>query len=1020
MKPLKLVVQAFGPFAGTEEIDFQKLGSNPLFLINGPTGAGKSSILDAICFALYGKTTGDERTPDQMRCDFADIKLVTEVTLDFTLGEKTFRIRRSPQQERAKARGEGTTSQSASASLYELDGSEDGRLMVSSKVKDADEQIKSLLGLDVDQFRQVMVLPQGKFRELLIADSSDREKIFSQLFQTYIYKRIEEGLKAKAADVNRQMEHLQTKKKSLLESAQVNTETELQVAIDHIKPELERASIAKQEAESLKDKAQKQLEAGKAITERFNKLEQKTAEVSAHKQLENGINEKQTQLTNAKLAQNIKPVYDTHVQLTSSREKYTRQVELAKVEATNAVQLEAQAKKTLVEATTAYQSLDELKKRQHELEQDKKIAVQLDTMVIACSEAKVKTDNSKTALDSQKQRQTDLQSKIADQEVQIEQLRASVEKLPLNQQKLEQLESQLEERSKLDGLKAELSKLEIATQTALNQFESSENVLNESVRQAKSVELVWHTNQAANLAAELQDGEPCPVCGSKEHPSPASFMQEGESATKEQVEQARELSEQKRTLRDEAKAAYDDAVNKQRLKAAQVSDLASRLGESASLPIDALQGEMNKQSQLVTELSNQKRQLETLKASIHKDKNALKELDVVISKLDVAFKDDEANYLSAKAKVEALEKQVSNEKRDLNAINAQLKATQNNIEAITKAFESAQQNHQTCSAKKVETDTRLGEVIKQFEEIQIQSAEAATKWSEALTSSVFDTDADFVAANLSNEQQTVLEAEISHYDTQKNTLAGELKSLTEELKDKEKPNAEALQVALDNALAELQIKTQEWQAKSERHNALVNVNKLLNKVDKDNEALDLQYKTVGTLADAASGKTGNKVSLQRFVLSVLLDDVLIQASVRLKLMSKGRYQLVRKEDRAKGNKASGLELLVDDTYTGKTRPVATLSGGESFMAALSLALGLSDVVQSYAGGIKLDTLFIDEGFGTLDPESLELAIGTLVDLQMSGRMIGIISHVAELKSQMALRIDISANKDGSRINTVAA
>lgn len=175
---------------------------------------------------------------------------------------------------------------------------------------------------------------------------------------------------------------------------------------------------------------------------------------------------------------------------------------------------------------------------------------------------------------------------------------------------------------------------------------------------------------------------------------------------------------------------------------------------------------------------------------------------------------------------------------------------------------------------------------------------------------------------------------------------------------------------------------------------------------------------VGTLADVANGNTGNKISLQRFVLSVLLDDVLLEASHRLQLMSKGRYRLLRKEERAKGNKASGLELEVEDAYTAKVRSVATLSGGESFMAALSMALGLSDVVQAYAGGIKLDTLFIDEGFGSLDQDSLELAIRTLMDLQSAGRMVGVISHVTEMKEQIASRIDILKSAEGSEIKLV--
>jgi exonuclease SbcC len=231
-------------------------------------------------------------------------------------------------------------------------------------------------------------------------------------------------------------------------------------------------------------------------------------------------------------------------------------------------------------------------------------------------------------------------------------------------------------------------------------------------------------------------------------------------------------------------------------------------------------------------------------------------------------------------------------------------------------------------------------------------------------------------------------------------------------------------IAIEQLLAEktnlFKTTDETWRKLEERNNQLQGVKAKLAKASEKNTDLEAQYAIYGTLSDVAGGQTGNKISLQRFVLSVLLDDVLIQASARLNLMSKGRYQLVRKEDRSKGNKASGLDLEVEDGYSGKTRPVATLSGGESFMAALSLALGLSDVVQSYAGGIKLDTLFIDEGFGSLDPESLDLAIKTLIDLQANGRMIGIISHVSELKEQMALRLDVVSSRSGSTIRTITA
>ena len=233
------------------------------------------------------------------------------------------------------------------------------------------------------------------------------------------------------------------------------------------------------------------------------------------------------------------------------------------------------------------------------------------------------------------------------------------------------------------------------------------------------------------------------------------------------------------------------------------------------------------------------------------------------------------------------------------------------------------------------------------------------------------------------------------------------------------PDLIKIEQALIDKITEFNLADKAWRLLEERNNLLTNIKKQLSDIKTKTDELNAQYQIVGTLSDVANGTSGKRISLQRFVLSVLLDDVLIQASQRLNLMSKGRYRLLRREDAIGGNAAAGLDLEVEDSYTDKSRPVATLSGGESFMAALSLALGLSDVVQSYAGGIKLDTLFIDEGFGSLDTESLDLAIKTLIDLQSSGRMIGIISHVGELKEQMALRIDVKSARDGSSISTVA-
>ena len=260
--------------------------------------------------------------------------------------------------------------------------------------------------------------------------------------------------------------------------------------------------------------------------------------------------------------------------------------------------------------------------------------------------------------------------------------------------------------------------------------------------------------------------------------------------------------------------------------------------------------------------------------------------------------------------------------------------------------------------------------------------------------------------------------EIEAYQQQGAKIEGALQQVQSELATKELPDLPAMQAQLHAEQQAYQLVENTFNQVAIDLDKLTTARQKLEQIDQQNQALEAEYKVIGTLSEVLSGDNNAKVSLQRFVLGVLLDDVLINATSRLRNMTRGRYDLIRKDSRSKGAKASGLELDVFDSYTGQSRHVATLSGGESFLAALALALGLSDVVQSYAGGIKLDTLFIDEGFGSLDPDSLELAIDTLKNLQTAGRTIGIISHVQELKEQMPLRIDVIASAQGSHIKVI--
>ena len=367
MKPIKLTIQAFGPFVGKEEIDFSSLGNSPLFLINGPTGSGKSTILDAICFALYGKTTGADREASQMRCDQADAKLLTEVTLDFDLGDKHYRIKRSPAQERAKARGEGLTEHNGEAHLWEIDAVGDTNLIVTKKVREATEEIERITGLNVEQFRQVMVLPQGKFRELLLADSADREKIFSKLFQTNIYKRIEEALKTKAIAIYNDKIAYDKQIKVILDFADLNTEEEVENNLETQVPELKAAKKHKEEMHTSLQVVLGQKESAEALLKQYADFEDTKIKLAEIEEKKIEIDNYKKILANAQNALKITPIFDNLVRLSNEKEELENKL---KVSDAQGDQLKIGLKKsvdTLEKAKRAAQESDELKKKVTEL-----------------------------------------------------------------------------------------------------------------------------------------------------------------------------------------------------------------------------------------------------------------------------------------------------------------------------------------------------------------------------------------------------------------------------------------------------------------------------------------------------------------------------------------------------------------------------------------------------------------------------------------------------------------------------
>lgn len=1009
MKPIKLTMQAFGPFAKTETIDFEKLGNNPLFLINGPTGSGKTSILDAICFALYGETTGNERQGIQMRCDLATADLPTEVTLDFSLHGKVYRVTRAPEQEAPKARGDGMTVKKHTASLYELGDSEK---LITSKTTQVKTEITNIIGLTETQFRQVMVLPQGKFRELLLASSKEREEIFGQLFQTDIYKKIEYALKDKASAISKAKNEFDNQIRGALQVAEVSSEEELIQQKESVSEQLEQEKKSEQACLEKLNTIKSELQKAQALSAEFTRREQAEASLKLHLKNSEAIDARQQRLEKAKSASKIELQYVAVQNARTQSQELAQKISSLSHNLTEATNVAEGKEAELKTAKQNVEQVPQLTQLQFNLEGMKEKLIEKVDL-----EAKIAN-----GLQEKQQFETKLQQYIAlkeklTQEAQqgqktLDKARVDVALVASVDAEIKQKQRLLQDVQKLSGLKQELAKHDALTTSKQQNLEQAKQAYVSAQQSADRLELKWHNAQAAVLAQRLQTGEACPVCGSCEHPHPAQFSEE--EVTKEQVQTARAQERAAQTSYNQLSNQLEQHYVVSRQYQKQLDELSEELGEHATTEAVQIQAELQSAHEKLQRLTA----IDI--AQLEKNVEQLNQRCVVgETKINELQNQMAANESTIKANQDQLSKLLANidpKYGSVEVLEQEITQTKEQIQRLNNNLESAQSQLQQAMLAKSKIESQLTTNKQWLAESELKLNEAKSNWQKALGESRFKDEETYLQSKATEQELQSWQQEIDQFKQTQIKLEQTLSDLKLALQDIEKPDIEAIN-------ANLNIQQQHYVESRNKLDSVRSIFERLEKVRSDiaslhdkNSKLEDEYKVFGTLYDVASGKTGSRISLHRFVLGVLLDDVLIQSSQRLSLMSKGRYILARKTEGFKGAAGRGLDLVVEDGYTGKMRDVATLSGGESFMAALALALGLSDVVQSYSGGIRLDTLFIDEGFGSLDPESLDLAIQTLVDLQQTGRMIGVISHVSELKEQMAQRIDVEPSRVGSTVS----
>ena len=1020
MKPISLTIEAFGPYRDSVTLDFSALQDHSMFLISGPTGAGKTSILDAMVYALYGEPSGEVRKTDAIRSDFAEPERMTRVDFSFAIGEAQYRVERLPKQLVAKKRGTGMREQNASATVYEM---KDGEWkVIATSAAAIRDTVQRIIGFRKDQFLQVVLLPQGEFRKLLVASTSEREELLHTLFRTELYRKLQEALKATYDDAKAGIEENLTKQAALIQSIPHDEDTPVLTA-QHVRELLANRGPYRDRLVVKRDEAVAEVEQFNALRKEwavYNQAQQSLTEAASTLDLVKAREGERSSLSEkVQLLTSLTPTYELYKQF-SDKQGVLKTLETALSDAKKDVEIVAQYESKCTEAHDVLVSQGEIiQAKRTTLAQLRQQSEKFDELALLHQELTSLKRNletqdrekSEAELQAQHKLVADLEAALGEARKQFQANSKALESIPRIQEQL----SQLQRYSELLAQKEKI-------QNDIEAKDRSLAAIDESVKNSKvNLERLEHLmaeGRAFELVHLVVDNEPCPVCGSTEHPQLASKPEL--YPTKEEIEAAR-------AVRDEALQKQASEIGQKETLVVrlheldeevkdQVSKLKSSIDGFSEDTFDSIQQDLLSQMDRLTALRSDTEQLSKTIAANEEELTGAKEK---LGKLEIGHKallerlhDLEVQISSVQAKIDALSKilpttdldawrkQIESLETDINAYDEQVEVCKTNLEAAREQLNAKRGRLETLFAQVQEETNNLDVIYKEYAK-SLQSISLC--------------EADFI--ELLGDYKAL------------DTFRTELHALDEAFNKAQAVYDAALKVAKAIAEPRDTVTDEVYDAAVERRDTLVGN---LAAWDKETKHIETTLASLEAL-DAAMGEARNEVeflsrlndlanggeqgfknvTFERYVLGAILDEVVYAANLRLQKMSRSRYSLERSDYTGGGRGKQGLDLAVMDAFTGQSRPANTLSGGETFLASMALALGLADVIQSYAGGIHMDTMFIDEGFGTLDPDTLELAMETLVQLQSSGRLIGMISHVPELKTRIPAHLEVTRGDDGS-------
>lgn len=1038
MQPKSLQMKNFGPFID-EKLDFSQLQAGGLFLISGKTGAGKTTIFDGMTFALFGETSGNLRSGKEMRSMFASPTEETSVTFTFEHQRFTYQIQRKPEQTLAKKRGDGVTNQTAKVQLtiFDAEGKEKKQI---SKRTEVDAFIKDLLQLDAKQFFQIMMLPQGEFRNFLIASSNEKERVLRNLFGTEMYQQFNEWLKEQVKAQSKKLEHQQLLASQIMERFEWEEAQEVLTVAEGLTlwvQDLEKQQAQLQQLLHKKDQAIQEMKAAQDAFYRAKEIENARIEWQGLQEKARELHAKKTEIAQKKAQLNQLVWALEHQEIMQQKEERVK------------------------EAQQAAQQINETKQQLQEIQQQQ-VSWQKQRALIDGIKKKQEAASQKVQRIQQQiplaQRTQAQQEEVAQLEKAAQQQTAELTKINQAQASAKaQAQHLTEEIETLRGFQTEAVKL-VETQALVEKWQQAKAQFREAEQKAGEQqqihsELVLEQQQLAASLLELQktlkqetsqnarmqiarlrllleENEPCPVCGSLDHPNTqehTTYRIEDIIASEQRMEQTQEkltkIQQQvsaNQTLQEQATLRISEWQATSVAAQKQV-EFAWTTVQQAFATLQPLEHqEVITEETTVAELKK-RQSFNQQKAASYED--AQKKHQAVNEKLatlnesyqqvsEQAKKAQEARQL-AEGKLASLQEQLAGATYE--QLQADLAKTNGLLMEYTQQIEADARQEAQINEQQAILSEKLKNLQQFFEEKQAAKTKAEQRLKQRLQEAGMteETMRELIAQAA---QTTVLSEEIKTYEQETAFVQQRLALLDAQLKEQaaiDLNQLEADYLQLQTVMEELQ---QETVRKHEKVNGNQRLFDELQVIYQQNVEELAQLGQLQQLAETINGENVKKTSLERYVLQQFLTEILEVANERLARLTRGRYQFELADKVGSYRSSTGLEIDIYDDNAGQVRRAHTLSGGESFIAALALAISLADVIQQRAGGIEIEALFIDEGFGSLDEESLEMAMEALEMIENEGRMIGIISHVRELRARILQQVFVETNGSGqSRI-----